>query len=101
MTIDVPIHFSGTATGVETGGELHHVKREIKISCLFTVLPNFVEVDVSGLQIGDSLKVHDIKLPDGITVLDPEDTIIASVAAPKTAVKAERTEGEEAQEAQG
>lgn len=100
MTIDVPIHFTGTAAGVETGGELHHVKRDIKISCLFSALPNFVEVDVSGLQIGDSLKVNDIKLPDGVTVLDPEDTIIASVAAPKTGVKAERTEGEETQEPQ-
>jgi large subunit ribosomal protein L25 len=100
MTIDVPIHFTGTAAGVETGGELHHVKREIKISCLFSALPNFVEVDVSGLQIGDSIKVHDIQLPDGITILDPEDTIIASVSAPKTAVKAEQAEEQAGQEPQ-
>jgi len=100
MTIDVPIHFTGTAAGVETGGELHHVKRDIKLSCLFTVLPNFVEVDISGLQIGDSIKVHDIKLPEGITILDPEDTIIATVSAPKTTVKAEQTEEQETQEAQ-
>ncbi|MEN6318617.1 MAG: 50S ribosomal protein L25/general stress protein Ctc [Syntrophaceae bacterium] len=100
MIIDVPIHFTGAAAGVETGGELHHVKRDIKISCLFTVLPSFVEVDVSGLQIGDSIKVHDIKLPEGITILDPEDTIIATVSAPKTTVKAEQTEEQEGQEPQ-
>jgi len=100
MTLDVPIHFTGDAAGVESGGELHYVKREIKISCLFAVLPKFVEVDVSALEIGGSIKVQDIKLPEGITILDPEDTIIAAISAPKTAVKAEPTEEQEALEPQ-
>jgi large subunit ribosomal protein L25 len=99
ITLDIPIHFTGEAVGVETGGDLHHIKRDIKVSCLFTVLPEFVEVDVSGLNIGDSIKVHDIKLPEGITVLDPEDTIIASVTAPKVTVKVEEVAvGEEVPE---
>jgi large subunit ribosomal protein L25 len=103
ITLDIPIHFTGVAPGVETGGELHHIKRDIKVSCLFAVLPEFVEVEVSGLNIGDSIKVHDIKLPEGITVLDPEDTIIASVTAPKVTVKVEEVaeleqEPEESQE---
>ena len=100
MTLDIPIHFTGEAMGVETGGDLHYVKRDIKVSCLFAVLPEFIEVDVSGLQIGDSIKVQDIKLPDGITVLDTEDTILASVSAPKTAVKAEPGEEQEPAEPQ-
>ena len=95
MTLDIPIHFTGEAMGVETGGDLHYVKRDIKVSCLFAVLPDFIEVDVSGLQIGDSIKVQDIKLPDGITVIDTEDTILVSVSAPKTAVKAEPGEEQE------
>ena len=95
MTLDIPIHFTGEAMGVETGGDLHYVKRDIKVSCLFAVLPEFIEVDVSGLQIGDSIKVQNIKLPDGVTVLDTEDTILASVSAPKTAVKAEQGEEHE------
>src|SRR5271157_1729785 len=68
ITLDVPIHFKGQAIGVENGGELHHIRREIKVSCLFTVLPEFVEIDISGLEIGDSIKVQDIKLPDGVNV---------------------------------
>ena len=100
MTLDIPIHFTGEAMGVETGGDLHYVKRDIKVSCLFAVLPEFIEVDVSGLQIGDSIKVQDIKLPDGVTVLDTEDTILASVSAPKTAVKAEPGEEQEPAEPQ-
>jgi large subunit ribosomal protein L25 len=89
ITVDVPIHFKGQAIGVENGGDLHHIRREIKVSCLFTVLPEFVEVDLSGLNIGDSVKVQEIKLPDGVNVLDPHDTIIASVTAPRVVAKAE------------
>ena len=99
ITVDVPIHFKGEAIGIDSGGDLHHIRREIKVSCLFTVLPEFVEVDISGLGIGDSIKVQDIKLPDGVNVLDPHDTIIASVTAPKAVVKAETVEEGEEQEA--
>jgi large subunit ribosomal protein L25 len=100
MTLDIPIHFTGEAMGVETGGDLHYVKRDIKVSCLFAVLPEFIEVDVSNLQIGDSIKVQEIKLPDGVTVLDTEDTILATVSAPKTTVKAEPGEEQETAEPQ-
>jgi large subunit ribosomal protein L25 len=89
ITVDVPIHFKGQAIGIDNGGDLHHIKREIKVSCLFTVLPEFVEVDISGLDIGDSIKVQDIKLPEGVNVLDPHDMIIASVSAPRAVVTAE------------
>ncbi|MGZ6249819.1 MAG: 50S ribosomal protein L25, partial [Syntrophales bacterium] len=95
ITVDVPIHFKGEAIGIDNGGDLHHIKREIKVSCLFTVLPEFVEVDISGLNIGDSIKVQDIKLPDGVNILDPQETIIASVTAPKAVVKAETVEEEQ------
>jgi large subunit ribosomal protein L25 len=95
ITLDIPIHFTGEAIGVEAGGDLHHVKREIRVSCLFSVLPDFVEVNVSQLNIGDSIKVQDLKLPEGITVLDQEDTILASITAPKITVKAETVEEQE------
>jgi len=100
ITLDIPIHFTGEAAGVETGGDLHHIKRDIKVSCLFAALPEYIEVDVSGLNIGDSIKVDDIKLPEGITVLDPEDTIIASVTAPKVTVKVEQVEEQVPEEPQ-
>jgi len=95
ITVDVPIHFKGQAIGIDNGGDLHHIKREIKVSCLFTVLPEFVEVDISALDIGDSIKVQDIELPVGVNVLDPQETIIASVTAPKAVVKAETVEEEQ------
>lgn len=100
ITLDIPIHFKGEAKGVDAGGDLHHIKREIKVSCLFSMLPEFIEVDISELNIGDSMKVHEIKLPEGIAILDHEDTILASVTAPKTTVKVEELEAQEPVEPQ-
>jgi large subunit ribosomal protein L25 len=95
LTIDVPLHFTGTAVGVTNGGELQHLKREMKVSCLPAVLPDFVEVDVSGLEIGHSLKVQDIKVPEGMTVLDPGEVGVAMVAVVKVSVPlAAAAEGE-------
>jgi len=59
------------------------------------MLREFSEVDGSHRNIGDSIKVRDLKLQEGITVLDHEDTILASVTAPKTTVKAEIIEEQE------
>jgi large subunit ribosomal protein L25 len=86
LTLDVPIHFAGIPVGVTNGGELQHLKRDLKISCLPSVLPDFIEIDVSGLEIGDSIKVQDIAVPEGITVLDPGDVGVAMVAVVKVTV---------------
>jgi large subunit ribosomal protein L25 len=89
LTVDVPIHFTGEPVGVINGGELLYLKRELKISGLPSALPEYVQVDVSGLDIADSLNVGDILLPEGIEALDAEDIAIASVAAPRVAEAAE------------
>ncbi|MBN1662689.1 MAG: 50S ribosomal protein L25/general stress protein Ctc [Deltaproteobacteria bacterium] len=97
LTMDVPVHFKGQPVGVEDGGELMHLRREIRISCLPGDLPEFIEVDVSQLKIGDSIKIQDISFGEHITVMDHTDTAIASVAA--TRVTAEpAAEGEAAAE---
>lgn len=83
LTVDVPIHLVGKPAGLIDGGELHHLKRELKISGLPSVLPEYVEVDVSGLRIGDSVKVGDIQLAAGIEALDADDIAVAAVAAPR------------------
>ncbi len=53
LTVDVPLRFAGIPVGVQNGGELQHLKRDLKISCLPSVLPDFIEIDVSGLDIGE------------------------------------------------
>jgi large subunit ribosomal protein L25 len=95
FTFEIPIHFEGTPVGIENGGELQHVKRELKVSCIPTKLPDFIAVDISGLNIGDHLKVADIKPIDGLTLLDSGEAVIASISAPRaTAAKIETEETE-------
>jgi len=86
LTLDVPLHFAGIPVGVVNGGELQHLKRDLKISCLPSALPDSIEIDVTGLEIGDSIKVQDIRVPEGITILDPGDVGVAMVAIVKVSV---------------
>jgi len=102
LTVDIPLHFVGTPIGVENGGELQHLKREMKVSCLPAALPEFIDVDVSGLDIGASIKIQDLRVPDGVEVLDPGDVGIAIVSFMKVSVpKEEIAEGEAAAPAEG
>ena len=95
LTFEVPIHFIGSPVGVRNGGDFQHVKRELKVSCVPTKLPEFIEVDVSSLDVGHHLKVSDLRISEDMTLLDAADGVIASVSAPKvTAVKAEVEEEE-------
>jgi large subunit ribosomal protein L25 len=83
LTFDVSLNFVGKAVGVENGGELQHIKREVKVSCLPANLPEFIEIDVSALDIGDSIKVKELQLPEGLTVLDQPDAAVVAVAVIK------------------
>ncbi len=94
LTLEVPLRFLGTAVGIEKGGELQHLKRDLKIACLPSVLPDFIDVDVSKLDIGDSIKVQDIPVPEGISVLDPGDVGVAMVAVVKVSVPQAEAEAE-------
>jgi len=102
LTIDIPLHFTGNPIGVQNGGELQHLKRDLKVSCLPSVLPEFIDIDVSGLDIGNSIKVQDIKVPEGIEVLDSGDIGVAMVAFVKVSVpQPEAAEGEAVAPAEG
>lgn len=92
LTMEIPIHLVGVPVGVTDGGELHHLKRELRVSGLPMALPEYVEIDVSGLKIGDSVKVEDIALAKGVEALDHADIAVAAVAATRAAVIVETTE---------
>lgn len=96
FTFDVPIHFKGIPAGVENGGDLQHVKRELKVSCIPTKLPDFIELDISSLNIGDHFRVSDVSGMDDLTLLDAAEVVIASVSAPRAVVV--KTETEEPEE---
>jgi len=84
-----------TPIGVTKGGLLEHTRRELSVSCLPRDLVDEIEIDVSGLDIGDSLHVRDIALPPGLRSTENEDLAVASVVAPTISTEAEGRETEE------
>ena len=75
----IPVHILGKAIGEKTGGLVQLVLKEIDIKALPKDLPEFIEIDVSGLDIGDHLAIKDIKLPTGVELynMKPETNVVA------------------------
>jgi large subunit ribosomal protein L25 len=77
LDVEVGIRVVGKSPGVEKGGILQEVSRELAIRCLPITIPDHIEVDVSSLEIGDSIHVRDLSLAPGIKILtDPQVTIV-------------------------
>lgn len=97
VTVNVPVHFTNEAdsTGLSRGGVLNVVRHDVELSCPAMDIPEFIEGDLAGLDIGDSVKISAISLPDGVkpTITD-RDFTIATIAAP-TVMAAETEESEE------
>jgi large subunit ribosomal protein L25 len=78
LDVVVPLHFAGDAVGVKAGGVLDTVITELQIRCAPGNIPESIEIDVSNLEVGDSLRVSDIPLPDGVTpLIEPGETVVA------------------------
>lgn len=90
----VGLRFEGESAGEKAGGVIMHTVREVNVSALPGDLPEEIVVDVSSLDIGDSLHIGDLPIPEGVTVLDDTETIVCSVTAPTV----EPTEEEVAEE---
>ncbi|MEO1766962.1 50S ribosomal protein L25/general stress protein Ctc [Thiobacter aerophilum] len=97
----VPLHFVGAdvAPGVKlAGGNITHVMNEAEVLCLPKDLPEFIEVDLSGLQAGHSLHLSEIKLPAGVEFVElrhGNDAAVASCVVPRGAAE-EAAEGTQA-----
>ena len=82
IEVEVPIHVTGKSKGVENGGILDHALRELEVKCLPRAIPDEFTIDVSDLDLGDSLHVRDIVLPEGVELLSDPDLSVISVVAP-------------------
>jgi large subunit ribosomal protein L25 len=90
IRVKVPLHLTGgMPAGVKEGGILHHNMRELHIECLPAVLPDFIEVDASGLAIAQGLHLKDVAAREGVRYLDDPEQMVVSVAAPMTEAKLE------------
>ena len=92
ITVSVPIDFIGKARGVEFGGILDHPLRELEVECLPRAIPEFLEVDVSALEVGDAIHVSEVRLPEGVEVKTDGALPVASVVLPAAEVEATPTE---------
>ncbi len=100
VSIDISIHLLNTPVGVTNGGILQHIKREMTILALPDRLIDHIDVDVAGLDIGESIHIEDIALPEGVSTPLDGQMAVAVVAAPTVSAEAEGEEGEEAAEEQ-
>ena len=92
ITVNVPIRVTGEAAGVKLGGVLEHHLWEVSVESLPTQVPESIEVDVSDLEIGDSIKVGDLAAPDGAEITsNPEDSVVA-VQQPQARVELDEEE---------
>jgi len=103
LRVHVPVHFIGddVAPGVKAGGVLTHNLNDVEVQCLPKDLPEFIEADVSTLEIGQSIHLSELKLPKGVELVElmhgeGHDQAVATLAGTRASV--ETTEGEEAEE---
>jgi large subunit ribosomal protein L25 len=106
VTVSVPVHLTGSAPGVLQGGILDQDLHQLSVEAEVTAVPEAIEADVSGLEIGDVLRVGDLKAPAGATILDDAEASVVSVVAPTVEPAAaeeeeEEEEGAEAAEGEG
>jgi large subunit ribosomal protein L25 len=105
VRLDQPIQTSvvveliGESVGAKAGGVLSQVAREIRVEALPLEVPERLELDVTSMEIGDSLRLSDLNVPDGVTLLDDPETVLATVTVPTRVEEPE--EAEEVEEGEG
>ena len=101
VNVEVVVHFlnEDDAPGLKRGGVLNVVRYDVELSCPAESIPEFIEADLAGLDIGDSVHISDIALPEGVepTITD-RDFTIATIAAPSGGTEEEETDAEEGAE---
>ncbi|HEY3542257.1 MAG TPA: 50S ribosomal protein L25 [Gaiellaceae bacterium] len=101
-TVTVQLHGGDDAPGVREGGVLSQPLRELSVEALPLEVPEHIDLDVSGMVTGDTLRVADVPVPEGVTLLDDPETVVATVTAPTREVAPEEElEGAEAEALEG
>lgn len=87
VTIAIPVKVTGNSVGVRAGGKLMTKTRKLKIKALPAQLPDFISVDISDMNIGDSIKVNTLSV-EGVTFLDAPNVVVVNVATTRAAAAA-------------
>ena len=100
IELDVPVEIRGTAPGIAEGGILDVQLHTLQVECLVYKIPASIVVRIGSLHMEDSIRVEDLKLPEGIAVLDSPDSVVVQVNKPRAPKEDEEetAEGEEGAE---
>jgi len=99
VEVEIPVDLVGVPHGVrDSGGILEQLINEIRVKCIPSLIPEVYSLDVTGLDVGDSLHVSDIKVSEGVDVLVDLERTICSVQVPKVVAADEEAEEEELEE---
>lgn len=93
IKVYVHLQTKGESPGVDQGGVLDLVHHEIEVECLPTAIPEKITIDISSLEIGDSIHLNDLAFPEGVECFDDPEEVVVVVHPPQT--EKEETEGEE------
>ena len=99
ITVNVPLHFTNEASSIgvkKSGGVVNHTMTEVEVSCLPSALPEFIEVDLANIDVGQTVHISDLKLPKGVTSVAlshgaDHDLPVASINKPKGSSDDEET----------
>ncbi len=83
INLEIPVALHGNAQGVKDGGILQHVLHKLEVKCLPQNIPSHIDIEISGLLIGDAIKVGDIKI-ENVEILNDENATVVSVVPPAT-----------------
>ncbi|WP_282134693.1 50S ribosomal protein L25/general stress protein Ctc [Seonamhaeicola maritimus] len=99
IALNIPINVVGNSKGVKNGGVLRRPYRKLRVKALPANLPDFIEVDITPLKIGDKINVGDLQ-SEKYTILHPDNNVVAQVRTSRTAVEDEEDEEELAEGAE-
>jgi large subunit ribosomal protein L25 len=102
LRVHVPVHFVGeeVSPGIKAGGVLTHNMNDVEVQCLPKDLPEFIEADVSAMEIGQSVHLSELKVPAGVELVElmhgeGHDQAVATMAGTRASVETTEGEGEE------
>ncbi|MBD64633.1 MAG: 50S ribosomal protein L25 [Halobacteriovoraceae bacterium] len=93
-TVKVPLELVGEAAGKKEGGMIQQIRDVIQVAAAPKDIPNSIEVDISGMNIGDSLSFGDLKLASGLELIDEAELAVVTCTMPKQQAEEEVTEGD-------
>lgn len=96
VKVTIPVHLSGTAIGVKTGGGVVDFQvRDLHVECLPGAIPDTIEVDVTPLELHHVVRISDLQVPEGVKVLDDPDRVVVGITHARAEISAEMAATEE------